>query len=723
MKKFEGDAHLLYRGRRIVNFRPLLFLAIAFGGGIFAAYRLGMHALWIALAMAAAAALLPLLFPSGRRAAVGVLLFALALGLTCAAGSLAFGMRTADFERSPVIEGEVVVAGTLEEVGRTEKTTSLTLGDVVFYTPEGEAIASEGRIRAYAYGGAELPLGARVTFAADVTSYDAVSYGRVNASYIIDGVRYTAFLSDGDVTVLAEGTPDLFGMANEYLRGLLFENMEEGNAALAFALLTGNSGWMDGDVLQNFRYGGVAHIFAVSGMNFAIVYAALLFLCKRLRLRARIYVPVIAAVLILYAGICGFAPSAVRALVMCLVLMLMEAGGFAYDRVNSVAVAFLAVLIVHPLYLFSVGFLLSVAAAAGIIVLGGPIARLLSRIRLPRSLASSLGVAVSAQVATFPILIDCFGYTSGIGLALNILFVPLVSAAYGVLFVLALLACILPFAAGVLLLIPEFLLRVCIFPVLAVDFRFWLIGGFAFGSCALLWYLLCWALSGKINLRPLPRAIACTLLSAALVVGMVFANVPIGYEAVFTLVSDYGGSALLVRHAGGVGLVASGRPDGDFLEKLCLREGIDHFSEVIFLAPAYEVNASLPVLLQYAEADVLYVSEEAEFPESLFRTVEVRWESAFFSFGGGEAVFLNEETLYWNFGGAGVLIAMGESPERLPRCDLLVAEREDAALSAACSPSLEVYFGPAEGKLSVYSSGSLQIGRKDGIISVKGRVS
>lgn len=367
--------------------------------------------------------------------------------------------------------------------------------------------------------------------------------------------------------------------------------------------------------------------------------------------------------------------------------------------------------------------MLSVAAAAGIIVLGGPIARLLSRIRLPRSLASSLGVAVSAQVATFPILIDCFGYTSGIGLALNILFVPLVSAAYGVLFVLALLACILPFAAGVLLLIPEFLLRVCIFPVLAVDFRFWLIGGFAFGSCALLWYLLCWALSGKINLRPLPRAIACTLLSAALVVGMVFANVPIGYEAVFTLVSDYGGSALLVRHAGGVSLVASGRPDGDFLEKLCLREGIDHFSEVIFLAPAYEVNASLPVLLQYAEADVLYVSEEAEFPESLFRTVEVRGESAFFSFGGGEAVFLNEETLYWNFGGAGVLIAMGESPERLPRCDLLVADREDAALSAACSPSLEVYFGPAEGKLSVYSSGSLQIGRKDGIISVKGRVS
>ena len=713
------EGHILYRGARPFNFRPLLFLAAAFGVGIFLAYRFGVLSLWAAPVLAVAAATLPFLFRAGRRAVSGVLLFALALGIACAVGSLSFGMRTADFERSPAVAGEAVVTGVLEEVGRTEKTTSLTFGEVVFYTPEGEAIASEGRLRAYVYGDADLPLGARVTFAGEISTYDALSYGRVNASYIVEGVRYTAFLSRGDLTVLSEGSPGLFGAVNEYLRDLLFEHMDTENAALAFALLTGNSGWMDGDVLQNFRYGGVAHIFAVSGMNFAIVYAALLFVCKRLRVRARFYVPAIAALLIFYAGVCGFAPSAVRALVMCIVLMLMDAGGFAYDRVSSVSAAFLVVLIVHPHYLFSVGFSLSVAAAAGIIVLGGPIARLFTRLRLPRSASSAPGVALSAQIAVFPILIDSFGYTSGIGLALNLLFVPLVSAAYGVLFVFALLACLLPFAAGVILFLPEYVLRLCIFPVLALDFRFWLIGGFAFGACALLWYLLCLFLSGKVNLRPLPRAAACLLLSGALAAGMIFTNVPVGYEATFLLTADYGGSALVVRHEGGVGLIASGRPDGDFLEQLCLREGIDRFSEVIFLAPAFEVNASLPTLLQYAEADVLYVAEEAEFPASLFRTVEVRSEPAFFSFGGGEAIFLNEETLYWDFGGAGVLISMGELPERLPRCDLFIAQEPGGA--DALSPAQEAYFGPAAGKPSVYSSGDLQIGRKNGIISIKGR--
>ena len=700
------------------NFRPLLLIAIAFGCGIFAAYLWGVRGFWLASAFAAAA-LLALLFPSGRKKAVGVLLFALVLALACAAGSLAFGMRTAGFEASPAVEGDVAVTGTLETIGRTEKTTSLTFGDVVFFTEDGETIASDARIRVYAYGGADLPLGARVSFEAEVTTYDVLSYGRINASYIIEGVRYTAFVSQGDFRVLQEGSPDLFGAANEYLRELLFANMEEENAALAFALLTGNSGWMDGDVLQNFRYGGVAHIFAVSGMNFAIVYAALCFVCRRLRLRARFYVPLIAAVLILYAGVCGFAPSAVRALVMCLVLLLLEAGGFAYDRVHSVSVAFLVVLIVHPLYLFSVGFQLSVAATAGIIVLGGPIARLLARIRVPKAASSALGVAVSAQAAAFPILIDSFGYTSGFGLVLNLLFVPLVSAAYGVLFVLALLACLLPFAAGVLLFVPEYLLRVCVFPVLALDFRFWLIGGFTFGGCAVLWYLLCVLLSGKVNLRPLPRAAASLLLSAAFVACMIFSNVPVGCDATFTLVADYGGNALLVRHEAGVSLVASGRPSSDFLEKLCLRENIDRFAEVIFLAPAYEVNAALPILLQYAEADVLYVAEEAEFSPSLFRTVEVRAEDGFFAFGGGEAAFLNEETLFWNFGGARVLLSMGELPARLPQCDLLIAEEENEAFSA-CSPALEAYFGPAAGKPSVYLSGSLQIGRKDGIITIEG---
>ena len=51
---------------------------------------------------------------------------------------------------------------------------------------------------------------------------------------------------------------------------------------------------------------------------------------------------------------------------MCLVLSVADAAGWAYDRLNSVSLAALVVLAVNPFYLFSVGFQLSLAAAAGI---------------------------------------------------------------------------------------------------------------------------------------------------------------------------------------------------------------------------------------------------------------------------------------------------------------------------------------------------------------------
>ena len=55
---------------------------------------------------------------------------------------------------------------------------------------------------------------------------------------------------------------------------------------------------------------------------------------------------------------------------MCLVFLASDVAGFQFDRLNSVSVASFAVLVINPLYLFSVGFQLSVAAAGGIVVLG-----------------------------------------------------------------------------------------------------------------------------------------------------------------------------------------------------------------------------------------------------------------------------------------------------------------------------------------------------------------
>ena len=130
--------------------------------------------------------------------------------------------------------------------------------------------------------------------------------------------------------------------------------MDDSTAAITCAMLTGNSGFMDEDVLQNFRYGGVAHIFAVSGLHIGIVYLLLSKLFKKLRLNFLLRFLLITAGLIFYAGVCSFSPSSVRALVMCVVMMALKFKGAQYDRLNSVSIASLAVLVINPVYLFSV---------------------------------------------------------------------------------------------------------------------------------------------------------------------------------------------------------------------------------------------------------------------------------------------------------------------------------------------------------------------------------
>ena len=115
----------------------------------------------------------------------------------------------------------------------------------------------------------------------------------------------------------------------------------------------------------------MAHIFAVSGLNIGIIYGLMLIPLKKFRVRAAVRVPVVAAALLFYTGVCGFSASPVRAAVMCAALSLSDANGMKYDALNSVSFAALAVMLVNPVYFYQVGFRLSVAATGGLIVLGG----------------------------------------------------------------------------------------------------------------------------------------------------------------------------------------------------------------------------------------------------------------------------------------------------------------------------------------------------------------
>ena len=711
-------SHALFVGDRMINFRPFFLLSLGFGLGIFCCFYLGLHALWLNVLLLPAAAFI-LLFCKKRRAAA--LLFSCLVFALFSLGSLSFAMRIAAFERVPAPEGHCVVRGVVEEAGRTEKTDVFTFGSLTVVCEDGTRFETDHRMQVYVYGEAgiaPLSVGSVAVFEAEPQTYDAYSYGRINSTAVIERVRYRAFVGAEEFYVVEEGGADLFSAVRERIEGVLFESMDEESAALSYAMLTGNSGFLEEDLLQNFRYGGIAHIFAVSGLHIGIIAGLLYAIFKKLRVRPYIGLPVIALFLVLYSGVCGFSPSSLRAVVMCLVPMLASALGRECDRLNSVSVAALVVLLIHPVYLFSVGFQLSLAAAAGIILVGGNLSRLLSRVRfVPRKISSALSVAFSAQLCTFPILIDAFGYTSGLSLLLNLLFIPVISAVFSVLFACTAAACLIPAAAGWLLYLPAYLLQIAVLPITLIEFDVLLICGFSFGGIAALWFALCWLLTDKINLRPVLRCAACIALCAAVTACMLLRNLPIGYEAVMTVHSYYGSNLLLLRGGEETFLICAGAPDEEHVETVFLKEGIEALDGVIVLAAPRDVNTAVPVLLGCASFDTVFVPASAGFPEDVFKTVEVSEESGFFYLGGMPACFAGENALYLNICGAGTVIS-ASAEEGLPRCDVLLAPAQSEVYSA-CSASCEIYFEKAEGNLSVYSAGDLQIGWKNGIISVE----
>ena len=716
--KEKGIGRLLIRGDRAVNFRPVLLFAAAFALGIFAAFRFGTVVLWCGLLFVPVAGGALLFGHCKHRTVIGFVLYAVLFCALFCAGALAFAVRIGGYEAQPAAEGEYTVSGRIENVAASGDGTVLLVGDLaLFASPQEGILEPAGTMSVYVFGGCPYEEGDAVLFDAVVEALDAWMYGRLNTSALIDGTRYRASVRAEGIYFVGHSF-DLFGASRGVLRDRVFAAMDEDTAAIAYALLTGDCGFIDGDSMQNFRYGGIAHVFAVSGMHIALVYGLMSALLKKLRAGPWVRLPVVAAVLVYYTGVCGFASSAVRALVMCLVLMLFDAFGAAYDRLTSVGIAFFAELLWDPVHLFSAGFQLSVAAAAGIIVVGGHITRLLGRVpHFPAKAASAIGVSLSAQAATFPVLLNTFGYVPALSLLLNLVFVPLIGAAFSLLFVCAALAAALPFAGTVLLYVPRMLLRVAVAPVLAAEFRVLLIGGFAMGGAAVLcWFLALFVFSDKVDLRAVPKAVLLCLLGLAVFFCTLADNLRPAEG--MTVHSYYDTNAVLVRGGGECALVLTGVPDGEYLERLFLQEGVKELGGLVVLADNAKINAAIPVVLGLARVGCVHVPAGGGFVSS-FQTVEVRTESNTFSFGGMRAVFAADTALYVDIGGAGVLFCGEETePSSLPRCEVLVACAYGEELAAACAPSVEVYFEKAEGKISLYRAGSLQIVWKDGIISV-----
>ncbi len=219
--------------------------------------------------------------------------------------------------------------------------------------------------------------------------------------------------------------------------------------ALVLGLAIGDKSLTPVLLAQDMKIVSLTHLMAVSGANCAIVAGVVTFLLSRLPISRFIRAATATVAIVTYVLLVGPEPSVIRAGFMAVAVILSLAVGRKPHPTAALGFAILCLLIIDPWLAVNYGFLLSVLATAGILVLT-PAIYLRLKTRLPKALALALSVSAGAQVFCLPVLLQLQPGISTYSLVANVLAEPLVAPVT----ILGILACSVawafPWVSGVL---------------------------------------------------------------------------------------------------------------------------------------------------------------------------------------------------------------------------------------------------------------------------------
>ncbi len=318
-------------------------------------------------------------------------------------------------------------------------------------------VAVDARIRSVQLAGRIAPVAGRLLVLAPAEGWREVLPGqRVQVSGRLapplSGDLLTAVLS-------AETPPRLLGRPPPWQRlaGAVRAGLQRASAGLPPlprgllpGLVDGDTSQLDPVLADRFRVAGLSHLMAVSGSNCAILIGSVALLMRRLRASPRAIALVGLAVLVIFVLIARPSPSVLRAAVMAAIALLGLAAGRQRDALPALAASCLGLLVWQPALAMDLGFALSVAATAALLLLAPGLLTALRRRRVPAGLAEPLAVATAAHLVTMPLIAGISGRISLVAIPANVLAEPVVAAAT-ILGVAAALASVLWLPAAILL--------------------------------------------------------------------------------------------------------------------------------------------------------------------------------------------------------------------------------------------------------------------------------
>lgn len=216
-------------------------------------------------------------------------------------------------------------------------------------------------------------------------------------------------------------------------------------ARLLAATMLGRTRLLDASDRNSFATTGTLHLFAISGLHIAGMALAMTWVGRRCRIPPRVAGTAALALLWVYVEVTGGAPSARRAWIMAACILACTLARRRPNPIQGLATACTLTLILDPEAATDAGFQLSYACVAGILLVGGPVARTLGRPALAERLSppdaitrkqrarawlrarllEGFAISLAASIAATAITLGTFGTLCPGGVLANLLLVPL----------------------------------------------------------------------------------------------------------------------------------------------------------------------------------------------------------------------------------------------------------------------------------------------------------
>ncbi|MEP7116545.1 MAG: DNA internalization-related competence protein ComEC/Rec2 [Acidobacteriota bacterium] len=248
---------------------------------------------------------------------------------------------------------------------------------------------------------------------ADLVRRRAALVGTVKSAALVEPARIGSIVSEAAAAVRAR--------TRAALRRAAGPSGGEA-AAIGAAVLIGDRVGLDPELQRRLQRAGTYHVIAISGGNIALVTVVVLVVARAATRHRRRRLLAAGLALVAYAAIVGGGASVLRATGMALVGMAAQMLDQRGAAVNVLALTAGVLLAADPLLAFDVGFWLTTAATAGIMLglaPGRP-----GEARWRRLVRTLLVTSVWAEVALLPVAATVFQQVTVAGVVLSAIAIP-----------------------------------------------------------------------------------------------------------------------------------------------------------------------------------------------------------------------------------------------------------------------------------------------------------